>query len=156
MTRTRLAWAMTMCAALAAAATVSADVRIEERALVKFEGMMGRVVGIFGGKAAREGVKTTTAVKGDRKISMTDTTGQIVDLAEEKVYELDVRRKTYKVTTFADMRRRMEEARKRAEEDARRQQGQGDAKAEKEPEAAKDPNAKEFEVDFNLKETGEK
>ena len=83
------------------------------RGLVKFEGGLGKVVGILGGRAAREGVKSTVAVKGDRKITTTDVNGQIVDLAEEKIYELDVRKKTYTVMTFAELRRRMEEARKK-------------------------------------------
>ena len=53
---------------------------------------------------------STVAVKGNRKATLNDTTGQIIDLGEEKVYELDMKKKTYKVTTFAELRRRMEEA----------------------------------------------
>src|SRR5215510_412598 len=105
--------ALAVCLAAGAAHSLKADVKSDEKGLVKFEGGLGRVVGIFGGKAAREGVKSTVAVKGDRKISTNDTNGQIVDLAEEKLYELDVRKKTYTVTTFAELRRRMEEARKK-------------------------------------------
>ena len=70
--------------------SLSADVQADERGLVKFEGGLGKVVGILGGRAAREGVKSTVAVKGDSKITTTDVNGQIVDLAEEKIYELDV------------------------------------------------------------------
>jgi hypothetical protein len=75
-----------------------------------------------------------------------------VDLAEEKVYDLEYRLKRYKVTTFADLRRRLEEAQKRAAAETRKMQ-------EQEKDAApppKDPNAKEMEVDFDLKETGAK
>jgi hypothetical protein len=132
------------------AASLDADVRTEEKTLVKFEGMLGRVVNLFGGKAAREGVTSTVAVKGDRKATTTGSTGQIVDLAEEKIYDLDIRRKTYRVTTFAELRRRMEEARRKAEADAReqsREQGQ-------EPPA--DQPEKELEVDFDVKETGQR
>ena len=50
----------------------------------------------------------------------TDQTEQIVDLKEEKVYNVDFKDKTYTVTTFAEMRRQMEEARKKAEEQAKR------------------------------------
>jgi hypothetical protein len=114
--------------------------------------MLGRVVGIFGGKAAKEGVKTTEAVKGARKISLNETTGQIVDLTEEKVYDLDLRKKTYKVTTFDEMRRRMAEAQRKAEEDARK----AEAREPKSTQAAPDKNAKEMEVDFDVKETGQK
>ena len=66
---------------------------------------------------------STVAVKGDRKATINDTTGQIVDLAEEKIYDLDLKKKSYKVTTFAELRRRMEEAQKKAEEDARKEAG---------------------------------
>jgi hypothetical protein len=111
------------------------------------------VVGLFGGKAAREGVKTSVAVKGNRKATMSDSAGQIVDLGEEKIYDVDLKKKTFKVTTFAEFRQRMEEARRKAEEEARKEQTQ------EKPEAApppKDPNEKQIEVDFNVKETGVK
>jgi hypothetical protein len=129
--------------------SISADVKADERGHVKFEGGLGRVVNIFGGKAAREGVKSTVAVKGDRKITTNDVNGQIVDLAEEKIYELDVRKKTFTVTTFEELRRRMEEARKKAEADA--------AKAQEKPaEAPPDQSGKEVEIDFTVKETGQR
>lgn len=149
MNRVRIAVA-TAAAVLVSSAYVFADVKADERGHVKFEGGLGRVVGIFGGKAAREGVKSTVAVKGDRKISTNDANGQIVDLAEEKLYELDVRKKTYTVTTFAELRRRMEEARKKAEADAARM------KQEKPAEAPPDQKGQEMEVDFSVKETGQR
>ena len=77
---------------------------------------------MFGGKAAKEGIETTTAVKGDRKATITDTTERIVDLSEEKVYEIDRNKKTYTVMTFEEMRRRMEEAREKAKKDMAKQQ----------------------------------
>ena len=52
--------------------SIRADVKSDERSLVKFEGMLGRIAGLFGGKAAREGVRTSVAVKGDRKVSISD------------------------------------------------------------------------------------
>ena len=107
---------------------------------------------IFGGKAAREGVTSTVVVKGDRKATMNDETGQIVDLAEEKVYDLDLKKKTYKVTTFAELRRRMEEEQKKA---AGRRQAQR-SRRPREAAAGADPNAKEIEVDFDIKNTGQK
>ena len=84
-----------------------ADIRTRDKAQVKFEGFLGRMMGMFGGKGAREGVVTTNAVKGDRKAELTDSYGRIVDLKEEKVYELDMKKKTYEVTTFEELRRRM-------------------------------------------------
>jgi len=154
MTRTGTIAALTLSAFILSSYSLRADVRADEKAHVEFAGMLGRMVNMFGGKAAREGVASSVAVKGDRKATMNDTTGQIIDLAEEKVYDLDLKKKNYRVTTFAELRRRMEEARKKAEEDAKKEAGKEKEK-EKEP-AAKDPNAKEVEVDFDVKNTGAK
>ena len=132
-----------------ASAAAHADVRSEEKSLVKFEGALGRVVNFFGGKAAREGLVSTVAVKGDRKFTSNGTTGQIVDLREEKVYDLDLKDKTYTVTTFADIRKQMEEARRKAEEQASDQE---DTPEEKQRPAEK----AEVEIDFDIKESGQK
>ena len=115
----RLVIACAMALPLAGfAAPADAEVRTREKSHVKFEGMLGRMVGLFGGRAAREGIVTTTAVRGNRKVTMGDGTGRIVDLAEEKVYDLDLRRKTYTVTTFDEIRRQLREAREKAEREA--------------------------------------
>lgn len=131
-----------------AADAVRADVRADEKTKVEFAGMLGRMMNIFGGKAAREGVTSSVAVKGDRKATLNESTGQIVDLAEEKVYDLDLKKKSYKVTTFAELRRQMEDARKKAEENAR--------KASSKEKAEADPNARQIEIDFDVKNTGER
>lgn len=151
MNRTRSAALLTLGLIVGSAHVIKADVRAEQKGLVKFEGMLGRVVNLFGGKAAKEGVKTTAAVKGDRKISLTETSGQIIDLKEEKIYDLDLKKKTYKVTTFEELRRRMAEAQRKAEEDARKQQPK-DGQATQNT----DTNAKEMDVDFTVNETGQK
>jgi hypothetical protein len=129
-----------------------ADVHADQKTRVQLGGVIGGIVNLFGGKAAREGVTTAVSVKGDRKATIGDSTGQIIDLTEEKIYDLDVRRKTYKVTTFAEMRRQLEEAQRRAREQAQKQQ----AREQKEKAPERDPNAKEMEVDFTVKDTGEK
>jgi len=139
--------AVSLCALVASAATLRADVRADEKTLVQFAGGLGKIVNFFGGKAAREGVTSVVAVKGDRKSSLNDSTGQIIDLAEEKVYQLDMKRKTYKVVTFAELRHQMEEAQRKAE-DARKQGGT-DA-----PSSKPDEKGKEYEVDINVKNTG--
>jgi hypothetical protein len=131
---------------------VVADVRTEQKTQVQFAGMLGRVVNIFGGRAAREGVTSTVIVKGNRKVTMGENTSQIIDLDEEKIYDVDLRRKQYKVTTFAELRRQMEEARKQAEEDARR--AEREAGGREEPGKSDEPK-KEVEVDFDVKNTGQ-
>jgi hypothetical protein len=136
------------------ARAVRADVRADEKARVEFAGMLGRMYNLFGGKGAREGVTSTVAVKGDRKATLGDTAGQIIDLGEEKVYDLDMRKKTYKVTTFAELRQRMEDERKKAEAEARKEEpSQPSQKAE--PAAAPDQNKPQVDVDFDVKSTGQ-
>ena len=134
--------------ALLSPVLVRADVKTQERTQVKFEGALGRVVNIFGGRTARDGVVSIVALKGDRMLSTTGDTGEIVDLAEEKVYNLDLKDKTYTVITFAEMRRQMQEAMAKAEKDA--------AAAKPAPEPAEKPEKpsgepqKEYEVDFTI------
>ena len=151
---TRIAIALSAALFTLSASALRADVRADEKSRVEFTGMLGRMFNFVGGKAAREGVTASIAVKGDRKATMGDGTGQIIDLAEEKVYDLDLKKKSYKVTTFAELRRRMEEARKKADEDARKEAAK-EAKEKDKPQAA-DPNAKQMEVDFDIKNTGAK
>ncbi len=142
--------AVTAVGLAALTASVSADVRADEKTHVEFAGVLGRVVNFFGGKAAREGVTSSIAVKGNRKATLNDSTGQIIDLAEEKVYDLDLKRKSYKVTTFAELRRRMEEAQKKAEENASKEQPS-------EPRATeKNQNQKQMQIDVDVKNTGMK
>ena len=126
-----------------------ADVKTREKTHVSLGGMLGKMFNMFGGKAAKEGVVATTAVKGNRKSSMNDATGEIIDLSEEKIYKLDLKKKTYEVTTFEELRQKMREAREKAQKDAAAQQG-------KEEKAQKNEPQKEYEVDFNVKETGQK
>jgi hypothetical protein len=148
MTRLRFAAALTL-GLLVSTRFVAADVRTEQRTKFELAGMLGKIVNVFGGKGAREGVVSTVAVKGARKMTLNDTTGQIIDLSEEKVYDIDLKKKSYKVTTFADLRRQMEEARRKAAENAQK------AQAREKPSAPKG-DEKQMEVDFNVKNTGEK
>ena len=129
------------------AAPAQADVKTRDKTQVKIEGMLGRMAGMFGGKAVKEGLIQTHAVKGDRKIELNDSTGRIVDLKEEKVYELNIKDKSYKVTTFDELRRRLKEAQEQAEKQAPK---------EEQPKEEPGQPAKEVEVDFDVKETGQK
>lgn len=151
MNRTRTTIALSAALLALSSYSLRADVRSDQKAQVQFAGMLGRMFNMFGGKSAREGVTSTIAVKGDRKATTSDTTGQIIDLGEEKVYDLDLKKKSYTVTTFAELRRRMEEAKKKADENARKEAGR-----EKDKPAAADPNAKQVEIDFDIKNTGVK
>ena len=52
---------------VATAGPARAEVKSREKSLVKLEGVLGGVIRVFGGKAAKEGVVSTAAVKGNRK-----------------------------------------------------------------------------------------
>jgi hypothetical protein len=125
-----------------------AEVKTEEKSLVKFEGMMGRMMGMFAGKAAKEGIINTNAVKGNRKMTVNDTSGSIIDLDEQKIYELDMKKKTYEVVTFEEMRRRLQEAQDKAAKMAKEEPKQ-EPKQEQQA-------GKQMEVEFSLKESGQK
>jgi hypothetical protein len=129
------------------AGTARADVKIQERTQTKFEGVIGAMAGMFGGKAAKEPVLSTVAVRGDRKVTLGEFTGEIIDLAEEKVYRLDPKSKTYKVVTFAQIRKEMEEAKARA--------AQAAPKPAEDATAAEPGQDRNVEVDFDVKQTGQ-
>jgi hypothetical protein len=131
------------------AVPVGAEVKTREKTHVSLGGMLGKMFNMFGGKAAREGVVATTAVKGNRKATMNESTGQIIDLGEEKVYDLDMKKKTYEVTTFEQLRQKMREAREKAQKQASEQQGKEEKQEKAQPQ-------KEYEVDFSVKDTGQK
>jgi hypothetical protein len=138
-----------------AAGAAQAEVKTRDKSQVKFEGMLGRMMGMFGGKAVKEGIVSTNVVKGDRKSTMTESTGRIVDLAEEKVYDLDLKKKTYTVVTFAELRQQLKAAQEKAQADAEKAaKEQAGKEKEKEPERKEKPP--EIEVDFDMKETGQK
>ncbi|HYK89695.1 MAG TPA: hypothetical protein VE398_13040, partial [Acidobacteriota bacterium] len=91
------------------------------------------------------GTVSTVAVKANRKMTTSEYTGEIVDLDEQKIYNLDMRKKSYEVMTFDEMRRRMQEAQEKA------------AKAAKEqPQAEAQPSQQQMEIDFSLKDSGQK
>jgi hypothetical protein len=145
MTRRFMVPALALTLALAAIPVLHADVKTEEKSLVTFGGVLGKMMNIFGGKGAKEGVVSTVAVSGDRKMTAGDTRGQIIDLKEEMIYDLDIRRKTYTVTTFEELRRKMEEMEAKAKQDA--------AKAPKEEQPQNE--GKQMELDFDVKNTGQ-
>lgn len=150
--RRSVAVALALVFVALASYTVRADVRADEKTRFEFAGMLGKFVNMFAGKAAKEGVTSTVAIKGDRGARMNENDGQIIDLAEEKIYQIDMKKKSYRVTTFAELRRQMEEAQKKMQEEARKAEAKGPAQADAKNQT-QEPNV---EIDFNLKNTGEK
>src|SRR5262245_53674772 len=100
------------------------------------------------GKGAKEGVINTAAVKGNRKSTTTEDRGEIIDLGEEKVYTLDYKKKEYTVKTFDQIRQEMREQAEKARKEQEKQQPQEKGEPQK--------PQKEVEVDFNVKDTGQK
>jgi hypothetical protein len=144
-TRSRLIGAATLAWLAASTYSVRADVRADEKSKVEFAGALGRMVNLFGGRAARDGVTTSRMVKGDRMASVTDNTEQIVDLAEEKIYQLDLKKKTYTAITFEELRQRMQDAMKHAEQQASQSPEAGATKPAEQP---------QMDVDVDVKATG--
>jgi hypothetical protein len=142
--------AITASLACLAVISLHADVKTEERIKFELGGMLGKMVNIFGGKDAREGTVTTVALKGPRLSTMTNDGGQIIDLSEEKIYQLDSKKKNYRVMTFAQIRQQMEEAKAKAEKAMREEQ----AKQKDTPPPAQKPEDV-MEIDFDVKKTGQ-
>lgn len=136
-----LACFATVCLAL----PLTAAVKTDEKTKIEFPGMLGGMVRFFGGKAAKEGVVSSTALRGNRLMTVTDKQGQLIDLDEEKIYEIEFNKKRYQVTTFDEYRQRIEEAQRKMAEAT--QGGQ--------PQSSGDPS-KEMEMDFDVHETGQR
>ena len=132
------------------APVIHSDVKTKEKTQIKLEGMLGRIAGMAGGAAGKDGVMNTVAVKGNRMATFNDQSGQIVDLSEEKIYVVDFKKKQYEVFTFAEMRAQMEKARADAEKSMKDMK---DMPAE--DRAQMEEATKNLEVTFDVKETGE-
>jgi hypothetical protein len=130
--------------AVTVASAAFAEIKIDQKTQFHLAGPIGGIVNVFGGRAAREGVTTTEAVRGDRKLTTNGSTGELVDLREEKVYHIDYDRRTYRVETFDEIRRKMEEQREKAREHASRE----------EKSQPKENNGPEYVVDFDVRDTG--
>lgn len=121
-----------------------ADANVQEKTQVHIGGAIGGIANAFGGKATHEGITSNTFVKGNRRARATEGSSEIVDLDAEKVYRLDLGRKTYTVETFEEIRKRFEEQKERAERRSARQDNGGKQEGP------------EYEVDIDVKDTGQK
>jgi hypothetical protein len=128
-------------AVLLTASVCLADANVQQKNQVHFGGLLGGVVNLFA-RDAGQPINSSSIVKGDRKLIRTGNVGEIIDLAEEKVYHLDFDRKTYTVKTFADLRREYQDQQQRARKSSERQAN------------TKKNEGPEYEVDFDVKRTG--
>jgi hypothetical protein len=130
-----------------AAPMLRADVKTQHKTTFKMGGALGGLMNRFAGDAAKDGAVEAMSIKGNRQLTSTAQSGKIIDLTEEKVYDLDMRKKEYRVTTFAELRRQWQEQQKKMQEGA--QGGGGQAEAT-------DPaqSGKQIEITASVKETG--
>lgn len=98
-------------------------------------GMM-KFAGAFS-KKAREPIKTSVMVKGDRMANLSADSAQIIDLGKETVTHIDFQKKTYSVLTFAQYSQALEQL------NAKMRNEKGD-------------EAGEITVKASVKETGQK
>jgi hypothetical protein len=134
--------------AVLAVTFVRADVKLQQKSGLKFAGALGGVINKFGGATTKEGLVSTVAIKGNRKSDVAGDTGTIIDLGEEKLYNLDMKNKTYKVTTFAELRAAFEKVRADA------QQKTSEMKPEDKQQV--EDTSKQYELEADVKETGQK
>jgi len=120
---------------------LGADVKTRQKDAVKFEGMTGRFMSMAG---IGGDVTSTVAVRGSRMARSDDKSGQIIDLTEERIYQLDMKKKEYTVVTFDEMRAQLQQAREQLA-------AQTEETREETPAAAEE---QEIEVDVDVTETG--
>ncbi|MGC8793736.1 MAG: hypothetical protein ACP5U2_10135 [Bryobacteraceae bacterium] len=87
-----------------AAALLLADFSYQETSKVTGGRMAGalKVAGVLS-KQAREPIRTSHFLKGNRMARLSQNDGEIVDLDKQTITHLDFQRKTYSVITFAEM-----------------------------------------------------
>jgi hypothetical protein len=142
-----------ICSALLAstallAPALRADVTTRRKTQFKLEGILGSLVNRFGGDAAKNGLESTIAVKGNRMSTISNVSGHIVDLDEQKVYDLDVKKKEYTVKTFDQLRAEWENAQAQAKTQAEKAQPEEKRQQPKEPE-------KQYVFEANVQQTGQ-
>ncbi len=147
MKRTRLVPVL-LASLVLAVPVLRADVKTQQKSSFKFAGALGGVLNKFGGATTKEGLVTTSAIKGNRKLSISGDSGEIIDLGEEKLYNLDMKGKSYKVVTFAELRAAFEKA--KADAEKKKQEMKPEEKQQMED------TAKQYEFDADVKETGQK
>jgi hypothetical protein len=101
-------------AAVAAAGMLLADFSYEQTSKVTGGAMasMMKLAGAFS-RQAREPIRSTVAVKGDRMLHGSEVHTQIIDLSKETITTVDFQRKTWSVMTFAEMTQMLDELSKK-------------------------------------------
>ena len=104
---------------------------------------MGRLMGMMG---ASSDSSATVAIKGTRMSRMDNNAGQIIDLGAETITQVDIKKKEYRVMTFAEMREQWKKM--QADLEKQRQQMKPEEKQ------ALEDAGKQLEFTADVKETG--
>lgn len=104
---------------------------------------MMKSVGMFNSQARHMGdpIVSTIYLKDNRLANVSPETIEIIDLDKETMMQIDVQKKTYSVTTFAQMKQAMENARAQMQQQAAKQPTQ----------AAANPDAQNVKMSFDVK-----
>jgi hypothetical protein len=140
--KTVIARCLPVLLVLALVPALVADVKTREKSSAKLEGWVAKMLRL-GGEST-----STMSLKGSRMASISDNSGTIIDVAEEKFYTLDLRGKEYTVMTFAEMRKMIEDAKKQMAESMK-----GMSEQDK---AALKEAGQQLEFDSDVKETGQR
>lgn len=132
---------------LSLASSIHADVKTQHKTSFQLGGTLGAIANRFAGDAAKDGIVQTMALKGNRQMNTGPQAGQIIDITEEKVYDLDLRKKEYRVTTFAQLRKQWQDAQEKMKKDMK--DAQGDQPADPKE------SGKQVEISVSVKETGQ-
>ncbi len=104
---------------------------------------MMKTVGVFSSQARHMGdpIVSTIYLKDNRLANVSPESIEIIDLDQETMTQIDVMKKTYTVTTFAQMKQAMENARAQMQQQAAQQPAQPAAK----------PDAQNVKMSFDVK-----
>jgi hypothetical protein len=99
----------TLPVAAAAAGLLLADFSYDQNSKITGGAIAGviKMAGAFS-RQAREPMRSTVIVKGDRMAQISGTHAEIIDLNKETITSIDFQRKTWSVMTFAEMTQALE------------------------------------------------
>lgn len=137
---------VTAAVSLALQTIAFGDATVQRKTKVNFGGAIGKIAGVFGGKAVRDGVVSTTTLAGGVKLDRHDRFGELINLKAETVAQIDFDKQTYSVKTFEQIRKELEEQLERMRE--AQDSGGAEEKAT--------PSDVQFELTLDVKETGRK
>ncbi len=110
--------ALVVTAVLWSAGSLLADFSYEQTSKITGGAMAGmmKFAGAFS-KQAREPIKTSVMVKGDRMVNVSAQGAQVIDLGKETITHIDFQKKTYSVMTFAEFSQAIQQLGNRGKEE---------------------------------------